>query len=59
MPDAYRKRYADPYGTALAAYNAGPLAVKRYGGVPPYPETRDYIALIFDRWARIVSYERS
>ncbi len=55
--EAYRTRYADPYSTALAAYNAGPLAVKRYGGVPPYPETRDYIALIFDRWARIVSYE--
>ena len=50
-------RYADPYATAQAAYNAGPLAVKRYGGVPPYSETRDYIALIFDRWARIVSYE--
>lgn len=55
---AYRLRYADPYATALAAYNAGPLAVKRYGGVPPYPETREYVDYIFDRWARIVSYER-
>ena len=54
----YRGRYADPYAAALAAYNAGPLAVRRYGGVPPYPETREYIALIFDRWARIVAYER-
>lgn len=54
---AYRKAYADPYAAALAAYNAGPLAVKRYAGVPPYPETHEYIALIFDRWARIVSYE--
>jgi soluble lytic murein transglycosylase-like protein len=53
----YRDRYADPYATALAAYNAGPLAVARYGGVPPYEETREYIALIFDRWARIDSYE--
>jgi soluble lytic murein transglycosylase-like protein len=55
---AYAGRYADPYTAALAAYNAGPLAVEKYGGVPPYPETREYIALIFDRWARIVSYEK-
>ncbi len=53
----YRERYDDPYATALAAYNAGPAAVERYDGVPPYAETREYIDLIFDRWARIVSYE--
>ncbi len=57
--NAYRGRYGDPYAAALAAYNAGPLAVARYRGVPPYDETREYIALIFDRWARIVSYERA
>jgi soluble lytic murein transglycosylase-like protein len=57
--DEYRGRYDDPYSAALAAYNAGPLAVRRYRGVPPYSETREYVALIFDRWARIVSYERS
>ncbi len=53
----YRDRYADAYATALAAYNAGPVAVAEYRGVPPYSETREYIALIYDRWARIVSYE--
>jgi soluble lytic murein transglycosylase-like protein len=56
---AYRGRYADPYALALAAYNAGPVAVATYRGVPPYPETREYIALIYDRWAGIVSYERT
>jgi soluble lytic murein transglycosylase-like protein len=54
---AYRRQYADSYGTALAAYNAGPQAVEHYRGVPPYAETRQYIDLIYDRWARIVSYE--
>jgi soluble lytic murein transglycosylase-like protein len=54
---AYADRYDDAYEAALAAYNAGPLAVEQYDGVPPYPETREYIALIYDRWARIVSYE--
>ncbi|MGA8535125.1 MAG: lytic transglycosylase domain-containing protein [Candidatus Tumulicola sp.] len=56
---SYRGTYADPYVAALAAYNAGPVAVRQYGGVPPYPETREYIALIFDRWARIAAYERT
>jgi soluble lytic murein transglycosylase-like protein len=44
----------DPYALALAAYNAGPGAVRAYGGVPPYPETREYIADVRDRWSRIV-----
>jgi len=33
---------------ALAAYNAGPEAVVKFGGVPPYPETRSYIRAILE-----------
>ncbi|MDQ2866336.1 MAG: lytic transglycosylase domain-containing protein [Candidatus Eremiobacteraeota bacterium] len=54
----YAGRYPEPFVAALAAYNAGPQSVSGYDGVPPYEETRQYIDDIFERWARIASYER-
>lgn len=49
----YLRRQIDRFGSvplALAAYNAGPGAVARFGGIPPFRETRAYVASIMANW---------
>src|SRR5204862_4074846 len=45
-------RYANDVALALAAYNAGAQAVIEHGGVPPYPETRAFVARVLGRIER-------
>jgi soluble lytic murein transglycosylase-like protein len=44
--------FGGDYAKALAAYNAGPGAVQRYGGVPPYGETQHYVSTILGKAGR-------
>lgn len=48
----YLRQMLDNFGgdirKAVAAYNAGPQAVREYGGVPPYPETQDYVEHVLE-----------
>jgi hypothetical protein len=50
--DALLKKYHDNLALALAAYNAGPQAVERWHGVPPYRETRAYVARVIHEFNR-------
>jgi soluble lytic murein transglycosylase-like protein len=52
--DSLLTRYHDQLALALAAYNAGPLAVVKYHGIPPYRETQAYVARVIHEFNRRV-----
>ncbi|NNM64390.1 MAG: transglycosylase SLT domain-containing protein [Burkholderiales bacterium] len=43
------RAYGGDEGLALAAYNSGPGAVAKYGGIPPYRQTQDYVPSVIER----------
>ncbi|MBF0104772.1 MAG: lytic transglycosylase domain-containing protein [Deltaproteobacteria bacterium] len=55
----YLKEQLDNFGgdvnKALAAYNAGPGAVKKYGGIPPFTETQNYVRAIRSHRSQIAA----
>ena len=57
--DALLTGYHNNLALALAAYNAGPAAVAKYRGIPPYRETRAYVARVIHEFNRRVQARRA
>jgi hypothetical protein len=57
--DALLTYYHNNLALALAAYNAGPAAVAKYRGIPPYRETRAYVARVIHEFNRRVQARRA
>lgn len=58
--DYLRKRFANNLNlqglpALLAAYNAGPSAVEKYDGIPPYAETHNYVRRVIERYTNGLS----
>jgi soluble lytic murein transglycosylase-like protein len=57
--DSLLKRYHDNLALALAAYNAGPAAVDRWHGIPPYRETQLYVARVIHEFNRRIAARKA
>ena len=58
----YLRSLLDRFGDvelAVAAYNAGPGAVERYGGVPPYAETQNYVRNVLAHYRELRSHRHA
>lgn len=57
----YLRQQIDRFGSvelALAAYNAGPGAVQKHGGIPPFEETQRYVPMVMGRWNSLDTGQR-